>query len=51
LPVFFVAVCNPPCLIQVQETLGIIPTFWKDEASGPRELDILPISRLDRASV
>jgi Transposase DDE domain len=38
---------NLTCLIQEQETLGIVPVFWKDEpqeASGPAE--ILPMVRM-----
>ena len=35
---------NLTCLIQEQETLGIVPIFWKDEdvATGP---DVLPMVR------
>ena len=35
------------CLIQEQETLGIVPVFWKDEeAEQPGEKpDVLPLVR------
>jgi hypothetical protein len=36
---------NLTCLIQEQETLGIAPIFWKDEASEVIEGDILPMAR------
>lgn len=43
---------NLTCLIQEQETLGIIPVFWKDEAVGQQRM--LPVgafvARLDRIS-
>lgn len=37
---------NLTCLIQEQETLGIVPVFWKDEAEQDRaEPAILSICR------
>jgi hypothetical protein len=33
---------NITCLIQEQETLGIVPVFWKDEAE---RIAILPMVR------
>ena len=38
---------NLTCLIQEQETLGIAPTFWKDEAPEVIDGDIPPMRRLD----
>jgi hypothetical protein len=32
------------CLIQEQETLGIIPVFWKDEPQE-KPSDVLPMVR------
>jgi Transposase DDE domain len=39
---------NLTCLIQEQETLGIDPTFWKDEEEegGEEERAILPLKRI-----
>jgi hypothetical protein len=37
---------NLTCLIQEQETLGIVPVFWKDEAQGDgqgEKPDVLPL--------
>jgi hypothetical protein len=34
-----------PCLLQEQETLGIVPIFWKDEEEADRAA-ILPLTRL-----
>jgi hypothetical protein len=38
---------NITCLIQEQETLGIVPVFWKDEDrdEGPA---VLPLSQAQR---
>jgi hypothetical protein len=33
------------CLIQEQETLGIVPVFWKDEEQEEGERMILSIDR------
>jgi hypothetical protein len=33
------------CLIQEQETPGIVPIFWKDEPREPIEAEILPMRR------
>jgi hypothetical protein len=41
---------NLTCLIQEQETLGISPVFWKDEA-GSIEPEILPMRRLSNVSI
>ena len=32
---------NLTCLIQEQETLGIVPVFWQDEAE--EKADVLPM--------
>ncbi len=39
---------NLTCLIQEQETLGIVPVFWKDEEQegGEEERAILPMKRI-----
>ena len=37
---------NLTCLIQEQETLGIVPIFWKDEAPDAIDADILPMRRM-----
>ncbi len=37
---------NLTCLIQEQETLGIVPVFWKDEEQEDGERAILPLTRL-----
>ena len=37
---------NLTCLIQEQETLGIAPIFWKDEAPEVIDGEILPMSGL-----
>ncbi len=37
---------NLTCLIQEQETLGIVPMFWKDEQPEVIEAEILPMARL-----
>ena len=34
---------NLTCLIQEQETLGIVPIFWKDEGESTLPADILPM--------
>ena len=39
---------NLTCLIQEQETLGIAPIFWKDEAQGEIGAAILPMRSLGR---
>jgi hypothetical protein len=36
---------NLTCLIQEQETLGIVPLFWKDEGKEPAAPAILPMVR------
>jgi hypothetical protein len=36
---------NLTCLIQEQETLGIVPVFWKDEEGEERVTAILPFAR------
>ena len=37
---------NLTCLIQEQETLGIVPVFWKDEAKEVIEASVvLPMVR------
>jgi hypothetical protein len=39
---------NLTCLIQEQETLGIVPVFWKDEEQGDgqgEKPDVLPLVR------
>jgi hypothetical protein len=38
---------NLTCLIQEQETLGIVPIFWKDEEAAGA--DVLPVHRLPRS--
>jgi hypothetical protein len=38
---------NLTCLIQEQQTLGIAPIFWKDEAPEAIDGDILPMRRLN----
>jgi len=35
---------NLTCLIQEQETLGIVPVFWKDEPKEDGMRDVLPIT-------
>ena len=35
---------NLTCLIQEQETLGIVPVFWKDEEPGRSFVPMFPIS-------
>lgn len=37
---------NLTCLIQEQETLGIVPILRKDEPREPIEAEILPMRRL-----
>ncbi len=37
---------NLTCLIQEQETLGIVPVFWKDEAEPAVRPDVLPMQRI-----
>jgi hypothetical protein len=39
---------NLTCLIQEQETLGIVPVFWKDEAAEEANPDILPLMQMKR---
>jgi hypothetical protein len=34
---------NLTCLIQEQETLGIVPVFWKDEEKPVQAADVLPL--------
>jgi transposase len=42
---------NLTCLIQEQETLGIVPVFWKDEEveDGEEPAAILPMKRIQRS--
>jgi hypothetical protein len=40
---------NLTCLIQEQETLGIVPIFWKDEVEAT-EPETLPMRRLSELS-
>jgi hypothetical protein len=37
---------NLTCLIHEQETLGIVPIFWKDEPRELTDAEILPMRRL-----
>jgi transposase len=39
---------NLTCLIQEQETLGIVPVFWKDEEKGEEAPAILPLVQAQR---
>jgi hypothetical protein len=39
---------NLSCLIMEQETLGIVPIFWKDEPTDERPADVLPMLPLVR---
>jgi transposase len=39
---------NLTCLIQEQETLGIVPIFWKDEEQSDEGAAILPMCRAQR---
>jgi hypothetical protein len=36
---------NLTCLIQEQETLGIVPVFWQDEPKDEAGADLLPMLR------
>jgi hypothetical protein len=39
---------NLTCLIQEEETLGIVPIFWKDEEQEDCQRAILPLTQLQR---
>ncbi len=41
---------NLSCLIQEQETLGIVPVFWKDEEPEERQDGAGMILRMQRPS-